>query len=137
MTERSRLLQTLEDAHERVIIAAMDADARGVTGSWGPRQILAHIVGWEVIAIECLPELLPGEAPAPLTYDAINLAMATLAGDHPIEALRDKLYQAHQRFLHMPEVQDDTSFVPGNPLYERTKAAIRHSLEHAEVLESM
>ncbi len=70
------MLQALEEAHEQVVIAALGADARGgVKGSWGPREIVAHIVGWEVVAIECLSRLLPSEAPVPLTYDALNLAM--------------------------------------------------------------
>ncbi len=137
MTERIELLQSLEAAHEKLIAAAINADTRGVKGSWGPREILAHVVGWEVIAIECLPGLLPAEAPAPLTYDAVNLAMATLVGDHPIETIRNMLYQVHQRFLQLSEVQNDASFVPGHPIYERTKAAIAHSLEHGQELEGL
>ncbi|GHO90925.1 hypothetical protein KSF_009730 [Reticulibacter mediterranei] len=135
MTERIDLLQSLADAHERLITPAMKAAARGVNGSRGPREVLAHIVGWEVIAIACLPGLLPGEAPAPLTYDAMNLAMVTLIGEQPIEVFRDMLYQTHQRFLNMPEVQDEASFVPGHPIFERTLAAIGHCVEHVRELD--
>jgi transcriptional regulator with XRE-family HTH domain len=81
--------------------------------------------------------LLPAETPAPLTYEAVNLAMATLAGELSIEIIRDLLYQVHQRFLNMPEVQDEASFVPGNPIYERTKSAIGHSLEHVRELDNL
>ncbi len=103
----------------------------------GPREILAHVVGWEVVAMACLPRLLPSEALAPLTYDALNLAMVTLIGDQPIEVFRDMLSQAHERFLRMSEVQEDTSFVPGHPIYGRTKAAVGHCLEHVQELDRL
>ena len=63
--------------------------------------------------------------------------MVTLVGDQPIEALRRMLDRVHNRFLGMPEVQEDESFVPGHPIFERTKAAIGHSLEHIQALERM
>jgi hypothetical protein len=135
MSERNRMLQALEDAHEQVVIAAIYATERGAKGTWGPCEILAHIVGWEVIAIECLPGLLPSEAPAPLTYDAMNKAMVTLIGNQPIEVFCDMLHQAHERFVQMPQVQDEASYVPGNPIYERICAAIGHSLEHVQELQ--
>ena len=78
----------------------------------------------EVIAVECLPGLLLSEAPAPPPYDAVNMALVTLIGDQPIEAFRDMLQRAHERCLCVPEVQDDTCFVPGHPIYAQTKAAI-------------
>jgi hypothetical protein len=45
------------------------------------------------------------------------------------------LYQIYERFLRLPEVQEDASFTSGHPIYKRTKAAIGHSLEHAQALE--
>ncbi len=130
-------LRTLDEAHEKLITAVNAAAARGVKGPWGPREILAHVVGWEVIAIHRLPKLIAGEAPLTYDEDAVNVAMVTLVGDQPLETIRDMLYQAHHRFLHIPEVQSLASFVPGHPVYERTKAAIRHSFEHAQELDKM
>jgi hypothetical protein len=135
MSERSQLLDSLNEAHERLVTAAMDAAGRGMKDPWGPREILAHVVGWEAMSIARLPRLLAGEPP--LTYDeqAVNIAMVTLIGDQPIEVFRTLLSQVHQRFVQMPEVQDEASFVPGHPIYERAKRAIAHSLEHVQELE--
>src|SRR5258708_994388 len=132
MTGRDQLLQTLDETHTGLITAAMDSTARGMKGPWGPREILAHVVGWEAVAIAYLPQLLEGNE---LLERAINIAMVTLVGDQSIETLSDMLYQVHQRFIQMPEVQDEVSFVPGHAAYERAKAAIAHSLEHVRELE--
>lgn len=135
MTERERLLQAMDEAHNRLIAAALQATERGMKDPWGPREILAHAVGWEALVIARLPRLLAGGDPLPFDIDAINIAMTTLIGEQPIEVFCDMLPKVHQRFLDMPEVQDEVSFVPGHLIYERVQLAIEHSLEHAEELE--
>lgn len=132
MTERTRLLQALDEMHKRLITAALHAEERSMKGPWGPREILGHAVGWEAVAIAYLPQLLESNEPL---ERAINIGMATLIDDQSIERLGDMLHEVHQRFLALPEVQDEASFVPGNAFYERTKAAIAHSLEHVQELE--
>ena len=135
MTEREQLLQTLDEAHNRLIAAALNAAKRGMKDPWGPREILAHVVGWEALVIDRLPRLLAGEEPLAFDVDATNVAMITLIGEQPIEIFCAMLPKVHQRFLDIPEVKEDTSFIPGHRVYERVHLAIEHSLEHAEVLE--
>src|SRR5690348_15313661 len=103
MTERERLLQAMDEAHNRLIAAALNAVERGMKGPWGPREILAHVVGWEALVIARLPRLLAGGEPLPFDVDATNIAMITLIGDQPIEVFCSMLPQVHQRFLDLPE----------------------------------
>jgi hypothetical protein len=121
---KEQLLCAFGEAHERLITTAEAATARGVSyeGDFGPREVLAHIVGWEAEATEWIP-LLVGGAPA-LTYDdhAFNAAVLTVLGDHPFEVVGDMLLRTHQHFAQMLSTLEDTVFVPGNSVYERVKA---------------
>src|SRR5260221_10844834 len=46
---KAQLIQTFDEAYEKLIRAATVAVEQGVTvGEWGPREILAHIAGWAV-----------------------------------------------------------------------------------------
>ena len=47
------LLQEFAQAYEHLMETASQAAQRGVTQGrdwWGPREIVAHLVGWEVMA---------------------------------------------------------------------------------------
>ena len=136
---KDQLLCAFGEAHERLINAAAAAATRGVSreGDLGPREVLAHIVGWEAEATERIPLLVAG-SPA-LTYDdhAFNAAVLTVLGDQPFEVVRDMLRRTHQRLAQMLSTLEDTAFVPGNSVYERVKAQIRHSDEHAQQLDGL
>src|SRR6266567_95774 len=50
---KEQLLQELAEAFEKLIKTATEAAQRGVTPKgdrWGPREIVAHLAGWEVMA---------------------------------------------------------------------------------------
>ena len=80
------LLQEFAEAYEERIEKASQEVQRGVTqkqGRWGPREIVGHLAGWEVMASVRIPRIVPGIPPAEfadttqqtMVNDAINSAM--------------------------------------------------------------
>jgi hypothetical protein len=142
---KEQLLQELAEAYERIIRTATDVAQRGVTRKgdlWGPRETVAHLAGWEVMATVRIPHIVAGMPPLELAdeaqqtvmNDAINAAFATLIGDQPLGAICDALRQAYQRDVAFLRTLDDTHFQLGQYVYARTRAAIEHCHEHIETL---
>lgn len=140
---REQLLQEFADAYERLIAAASAAaqrDTTHTTDTWGPRQIVAHLAGWEVMATVRIPPIAAGMAPLEFSdkkqqavmTDAINATIVAIAGDQPIDTLCAILRQAYQRDIELLKTLDDKHFQPGEYVYERTNAAIDHCHEHIE-----
>src|SRR5262249_11349575 len=131
-----------EAAFEQVIATALEAGKRGVCmppGEWGPREYVAHMAGWEIMASVRMPRVVaaginPPEFDDPIAEsimnDAINAAFTTLTGDQSIEALCDTLRAAYQKTLANLRRFDDHVFQPGEYIYERTKDVIEHCKEH-------
>lgn len=140
MTPKEQLLQELSEAHERLIAAAATALRRGVVQEgerWGPREVMAHIVGWEANALVRVPKIVAGAERLEYDNDAFNTAILTVLGNQSFDAVRDLLRKTYQRDVEMLRALDESNFVPGNYAYERTKAAIRHNYEHAQELDSV
>lgn len=142
---KEQLLQKFAEAYEQLIETASLAAQRGVTrqgDTWGPREIVGHLAGWEVMASVRIPSIVAGMPPAEFTdetqqkvmNDAINAAMVTLIGDQPLDTLCGMLRQAYQRNVEMLRKLDDRFFQPGEYVYERTKAVIEHCQEHLQGL---
>ena len=143
---KEQLLQEFADAYEQLIGTASLAAQRGVTrqgDTWGPREIVAHLAGWEVIATVHVPKVAAGMPPLFMYADktqqtvlneALNATMVTLVADQPLSTVSGLLRQAYQRDIEMLRKLDDTFFQPGEYVYERTKAAIEHCQEHIEEL---
>ena len=138
--QKKYILEQLAEAHERLIEAATQAHEKGVTQKgleWGPREILAHIVGWEANAIERVPRIMQGEPILKYDDDTINAIVITVMGDQSFDAVRDILRQTYQKDIAMLQVQNDNVFVSGNYVYERILAAIQHIDEHAQKLRAL
>ncbi len=138
VTSKEQLLQKLIEAHERLIAAATTVFERGVAqegGKWGPREIMAHIAAWEANAIERVPKIVAGAERLKYNDDAFNAAVITILGNQSFDAIRDILRETYQRDIEMLRALDESVFVPGNYACERTKAAIRHTYEHAQELD--
>ena len=138
VTPKEQLLQELIDAHERLIAAATAAFERGVDREgeqWGPREVMAHIAGWEANALVRVPKIVAGAPHVKYDHDAFNTAVIMAIGDQSFETVRDMVRQAYQRDIEMLKKLDESIFVPGNYPYERTKAAISHNYEHAQELD--
>ena len=142
---KEQLLREFADAYERLIAAAKDAEQRGVSardGQWGPRETVAHLAGWEVMASVRIPAIVAGMAPLEfpdeaqdaVMTDAINATIVAIAGDQSLDTLCGILRQAYERGLALLETLDDRHFQPGDYVYERTAAAIEHCQEHIEKL---
>ena len=109
---------------------------------WGPREIVAHLAGWEVMASVRIPRIVAGMPPAEFAdktqqtvmNDAINAAMITLMGEQPLETLCGMLRQAYQRNIELLRSLEDKFFQPGEYVYERTKNVIDHCQEHMQQL---
>ncbi len=139
---KEHLLQDVVEAFEQVIAAATQAAQRGATRQeerWGPREIVAHLTGWEVMASVRISQVAAGMPPFEFNEtaqidDAINMAFVTMIGDQSLATVCNLLRQAYQRNSEMLRKLDDTCFQPGEYVYERTKAVIEHCQEHREVL---
>lgn len=142
---KEQLLRAFADAYERVIATATAAAERGTTHtaeSWGPREIIAHLAGWEVMAAVRVPAIVGGMAPIEFAdpaqdevmNDAINGAFVTIIGDQPLAALCDILRQTYLRNAASLQALDASLFQPGEYVYERTKGVIEHCQEHSEML---
>lgn len=142
------LLQELADAHEQLITAATAAIQRGATtkgASWGPREVLAHMAGWESMAASRIPQIVAGIPPIKyasaaqhtLMDDAINAMAITMIGDQSLDAVCGILRRAYQRDVELLREIDDALFRPGSYVYDRTEAAIKHCYEHTQELEKL
>ena len=142
---KEQLLQELAEAYELVMSTATDVAQRGVTREgevWGPRETVAHLAGWEVMATVRIPHIVAGmpplefadEAQQTVMNDAINAAFVTLSGDQPLDTLCGILRQAYQRDVELLRTLDDAHFQQGEYVFARTQAAIEHCQEHIEKL---
>ena len=142
---KEQLLQEFAAAYEQIIGTATSAAQQGATrqaDSWGPREVVAHLAGWEVMASVRIPRIVAGMLPAEFTdvtqnmvmNDAINAAFVMLMGEQPLETLCGILRRVYQRNIEMLRKLDDRFFQPGDYVYERTKAVIEHCQEHMEKL---
>ena len=140
---KEQLLQELADAYEKVIETATEAAQRSVThkrDKWGPREIVAHLAGWEVMATVRIPRIAAGMPPLEFAdktqqtvmNDAINATIVTMVGDQPLDTVCGILRQAYQRDVEILRKLDDTFFQPGEYVYERTKSVIEHCQEHMQ-----
>src|SRR5258706_3532963 len=95
---KEQLLQEFAEAYEQLIGTASLAAQRGVTSqgdTWGPREIVAHLAGWEVMAAVRIPRIVAGMPPGEfadetqptLMNNAMKDPMVTLIGDQPAQIL--------------------------------------------------
>jgi hypothetical protein len=145
---KEQLLQAFDEAYEQLITAATKAAGHGIEvlgDEWGPREILAHIVGWAAQATEMLPQVIAGLPPQAYVSelqhatidDAFNAAFITLLGNQTFEQVLTLADQTHQKFVQMLKAQDESIFVPDNPVYLRMKRVIDHYLQHTQELERL
>ena len=142
---KDELLRAFADAYERLMAVAIAAEQRGVgrtDDGWGPREIVAHLAGWEMMATVRVPAVAGGMAPIEFAdaaqnrvmNDAINGAFVALVGDQPLEAICNVLRQAYQRDAAFLQTLDERFFQPGEYVYERSYGIIEHCQEHSEML---
>jgi hypothetical protein len=144
---KEQLIRAFDAAYDKLLATAVAAVERGSVlqeGEWGPREVLAHIAGWAAEATVRIPQVIAGSPPVvytdPVQHSAIdnafNAAIIILAGNQSFDQVAAIMQQTHQRFVHMLQAQDEGIFVPGNYVYERVLAVIRHHLQHAQELDT-
>ena len=142
---KEHLLQKFAEAYEQFIRTATQAALRGIThtgDTWGPREVVAHMAGWEVMATVRIPKIAAGMPPlefdddeqSDVMNDAINATIVTLAGEQSLETLCSLLRQTYRHNVEILRQLDDTHFQPGQYVYERTKNVIEHCQEHGQEL---
>src|SRR5262249_35963130 len=130
---KTQLLGELAVAFEQLISTAMqvarrDGDLR--PGTWGPREVVAHLAGWEVMATVRIPRIVAGMQPfeeadasrQAVMNEAINATSVALMGEQPLETMCGLLRQAYQRDIAMLGQLDEQFFWPGEYVYDRTKS---------------
>jgi hypothetical protein len=143
---KDQLLQQFADAYEQLIATAAHAAQAGITRQadrWGPREIVAHMAGWEIMATIRIPAIVAGMPPAEFADEtqqtvmdnAINAAFVALIGEQSLDTLSAMLRQAYQRTLELLRPLDEVHFQPGEYVYERTHGIIEHCQEHMEMLD--
>ena len=141
---KEQLLQEFVVAYERLLETALHAIQREASPSgatWGPREVVAHLAGWEIMANVRIPHIIAGMAPiefanpaqATVMNDAINATIVNIAGDQPLDALSGMLRRAYHRTVEILRPLDESFFQPGTYIYERTLSAIDHCQEHIDV----
>jgi hypothetical protein len=141
---KEQLLQEFANAYEQLIETAIRVAQHGVTRqgeTWGPREVVAHLAGWEVMATARMSNVAAGMPPFVLgetqqVVDAINAMIVTMAGEQSLEALCDILRQAYRNDVAILSNLNDTLFQPGEYVYERTKDVLEHCQEHMQDLTS-
>ena len=138
-TLKEQMLREFDEAHEKLISVATTAHLRGASykGGWGPREVLAHIIGWESEARHRIPQLIAGATPKEYDHEASNIIAVAAIDGQSFEQVRDTLRRAHRRLLHMLMKQEDAVFAPETSTHRRVKAMARHSVEHAQELEEL
>ena len=135
----------MADAYEKVIQTATEVAQRGITNmrdEWGPRQIVGHLAGWEVMATVRIPAIVAGMPPLEFTDeaqqkmmdDAINSTIVAMIGGQSLDAMCDLLRKSYRRDLEILMKLHDRFFQPGEYVYERTRGVIEHCQEHIEEL---
>jgi hypothetical protein len=143
---KEQFIRAFDAAYDELLAAAVATVERGIVlqeGEWGPREVLAHIAGWAAEATVRIPQVIAGSPPVVYTddtqhgaiNDAFNAAAIIIAGNQSFDQVSAIMQQTHQRFVHMLQAQDDSIFVPGNYVYERVLAVVRHHLQHTQELE--
>src|SRR5579883_1200154 len=142
---KEQLLQEFAEAFEKLISTATEVAQRGVTQQrdrWGPREVVAHMAGWEIMATVRIPRIVAGMPPLEFSDEtqqevmdaAMNAAFVTLVGDQPLNMLCGMLRQAYRHTVEILRQVDEQRFQPGEYVYERTRGVIDHCQEHREKL---
>src|SRR5262249_6070142 len=121
---KDHLLREFAAAYERVIATAAELAQRGTShraDDWGPREVVAHLAGWEVMATVRVPHIAAGMSPLEfedrarqtVMTDAINATIVAMAGDQSLDTLSAILRQAYQRDVEQLTALGDQHFQPG------------------------
>jgi len=141
MGAKQELLEKAEQEYDGLKAAIKGLDEAQMSqvwlGSWGVREILAHITGWHREMIPALERLGRGEAPYPDgAYDDFDSwndrFVEARKGRAPADILRE-VDASHRELLSAASRLPDEHFTEGKPASELVDGVTAaHYREHAE-----
>jgi hypothetical protein len=107
------------------------------SGSWGAKQIAAHISGWESTMTEALDRISRGERPTVegidlSDTDGSNATFAERAGAQSFDNVIDGLSSAGDRLILAIRAVPDDRIEEGRTARRIVETLIRHPGEHTE-----
>lgn len=141
MADKRKLLKDADEAYTELLEAVAglsDLDLSRIwLGTWGAREILIHIAGWDREMLPALQRLGRGEAPyAPGTYDdadAWNARFVEARLGANASGILAELAANHSAFVAAAAALPEESFLPdGGAADLVTGTTTGHYREHAE-----
>ncbi|OGK83386.1 MAG: hypothetical protein A2X52_05950 [Candidatus Rokubacteria bacterium GWC2_70_16] len=135
MSEKAKLIAEAEQefaAFQRALAGLTEAQVREVwCGTWGVREIVAHISGWHRELGSALERLSRGEKPIPegVSYDDVdawNARFAAAKTSWATEALLAELDASHADFLRVARGVPEDRLLPGKTAYKIVDLNSRH-----------
>ena len=123
MGAKQELIQSAEEEYARLRAAIAGLDEAQLTevwlGSWGVRQIMAHIAGWHREMVPALERLGRGETPYPDgtydDYDSWNARFVDARKDVKTGDILREADVSHADLLHAAGRLSDEALAPGQP----------------------
>jgi hypothetical protein len=141
MGARQELLEKAEQEYDGLKAAIKGLDEAQMSqvwlGSWGVREILAHITGWHREMIPAVERLGRGEAPYPDgaydDFDSWNARFVEARKGRPAADLLREVDASHHELLSAASRLPDEHFGEGKPASGLVDGvAAGHYREHAE-----
>lgn len=141
MGAKRELLEKAEQEYDGLKAAIKGLDEAQMSqvwlGSWGVREILAHITGWHRETIPALERLGRGEAPYPDgaydDFDRWNARFVEARKGRPAVDLLREVDASHRELLITASQLSDELFAEGKPASGLVDGvAAGHYREHAE-----
>jgi len=140
MDDKKKLLAEADEAYGELQKAVADVDERQASavwlGTWGVREILVHITGWEREMVPAFARIGRGEAAYPAgTYDDFDAWNARFVEERKGVKLADVLVEletTHRDFIRAADALPAAAFATGGAardLFEGTGP--QHYREHA------
>src|SRR4051812_7536104 len=122
---KEQLLQEATEAFEQLIAVAQNTAQCGLTRQadiLGPREVVAHLAGWEVLANARFSQIAASMPPfefneTPQIADAINAMIIMMIGDQSLETLCAMLRQAYGHNIELLRTVDERFFRSGEYVY--------------------
>ncbi|MBI2526866.1 MAG: ClbS/DfsB family four-helix bundle protein [Candidatus Rokubacteria bacterium] len=135
MPEKPKLIAEAEEefaAFKRALAGLTEAQMREIwCGTWGVREIVAHISGWHRELCPALLRLGRGEKPIPegVSYDDVdawNARFTAGKSSWATEALLAELDASHADFLRAARGVPEDRLLPGRTAYKIVDLNSRH-----------
>jgi hypothetical protein len=106
-------------------------------GSWGVREIVAHIAGWQWTMAQVLEQLAKGERPAVEGFDlndtdGTNAKFAQWAGGSSYSDALTGLGNSRNLLIHAIRALPDDRLVEGRTAHRIISTLVRHPGEHTD-----